>query len=278
LNAYLLEHQWWYWGHVVNLLYARDGWVPALDYTHFWSLAVEEQFYLLWPVLVFLLDRRRLIQLCFACIAVAIGVRIWLAVAHYTAAAYVLMPARMDALAIGAVIALMFRDSAGRELLRRYARPVGLAAGGLLAAIALVQDGLGHEELLTQIGGYTLFAIGFGSLLIMAAEQQSPRLRRALEGRWLQFFGRYSYGLYIIHQPLILLLKERVSWVRHVPMVWGTQLPGQLLFMLLGIGVTTALALISWHCWESPFLRLKRFFPRRAVSRTLGHGDGGLRR
>jgi peptidoglycan/LPS O-acetylase OafA/YrhL len=110
---------------------ARDGWsaasVRGLD--HFWSLALEEQFYLLWPVAVYALSRRRLIALCVCAGLAAPVLRMMLHAAGDDLAAYALMPARSDALAAGALVALLATDPAGMAALRRHARSLAVVAG-----------------------------------------------------------------------------------------------------------------------------------------------------
>src|SRR5579863_9160491 len=102
---------WWYWSYTSNVLIARHGWPEGLWETgHLWSLAVEEQFYLVWPAIIAWTPRRRLPVLCVAIIVGAIAVRI--ALIHQGAAlgAYVLTPARADTLAVGAALAIALRS------------------------------------------------------------------------------------------------------------------------------------------------------------------------
>jgi peptidoglycan/LPS O-acetylase OafA/YrhL len=109
------ETQLWLWTYLSNILFARVGWegVPGHT-THLWSLAIEEQFYMLWPLVVFFASRRRLVQICIGAIVFAELTRIGL---HYTApngiAGYALMPARIDALGVGALVAVLAREPAG---------------------------------------------------------------------------------------------------------------------------------------------------------------------
>jgi peptidoglycan/LPS O-acetylase OafA/YrhL len=103
--------QLWYWSYLVNFLLAAKGWAAGAPLgAHFWSLAVEEQFYLFWPLLVWLCSRRILAFVCVTCVIGALALRIWafdLGADHLVS--YTLMPMQMDNLAIGALGALAVR-------------------------------------------------------------------------------------------------------------------------------------------------------------------------
>lgn len=251
----------WYWTYLINFRIAAEGWPHFGALGHFWSLAVEEQFYLLWPLAVFLLRRRPLMALCAACMALAVATRLALHLAGHAPAAFVLAPARLDALAAGALLALAVRGPAGLPAVARWAKPAAIAgAAGLLALFAW-KGGLPAEDPAVSVAGQALLALGFAAVLALALEAE-PGSRG---GRWLAapvlvFFGRYSYGLYVLHHPLLFLKPEGWSY-DNLPLVLGSRLPGWLLFIAAGIGVSVVLALLSWHLWEKPFLDLKDRIP-----------------
>src|SRR5438445_1418758 len=110
----------WYWTYLSNVRIAHNGGdFGAIG--HFWSLAIEEQFYLIWPVVVLALRRRQLQACCLACVIGALFVRVGLNVAGNETAAFVLTPARIDALAVGAYLALSARGPAGLNPTSRWA-------------------------------------------------------------------------------------------------------------------------------------------------------------
>src|SRR5213594_314733 len=115
----------WYWTYLSNVRTAYNGWPGFGAIGHFWSLAVEEQFYLIWPVIVLALSRRHLQACCLACIIGALVVRVGLNAKGNETAAFVLTPARIDALAVGAYLAISARGAAGLNRMSRWALPSG---------------------------------------------------------------------------------------------------------------------------------------------------------
>jgi peptidoglycan/LPS O-acetylase OafA/YrhL len=264
-----IQAQSWYWAYLVNFRTAIDGWPALLGLAHFWSLAVEEQFYLLWPAVVFLCDRRTLPRLCLGLIVGALLLRTGLAVSGRPLAAYVLMPARMDALAFGAVLAAARCDPVLWAIARRWARPMGTAAAASLTALFLVEGVLDAEATAVQTIGFTLTAALSAALLVVAVEGDRRSLPvRMLASRPLRFLGRYSYGLYVFHHLLVFGLAGHLLLLERTPRLAGSQLPGQLLFLVVATSASIGVALLSWYCYEQPFLRLKRFFPYDSGSGT----------
>jgi peptidoglycan/LPS O-acetylase OafA/YrhL len=100
--------QVWYWTYVANFKLAAGGWAAGAPLgAHFWSLAVEEQFYLFWPLLVWLCSRRTLALVCAACALGALPLRMWaFDLGPDNIASYTLMPMQIDNLAIGALAPL----------------------------------------------------------------------------------------------------------------------------------------------------------------------------
>jgi peptidoglycan/LPS O-acetylase OafA/YrhL len=265
--ARLTGEQAWYWSYMVNVRTAFWGW-PPWHVGHFWSLAVEEQFYVVWPLLVFLCSRRVFFWVCVATIVASPLVRIGLWLGSHPAHVNVFTLATMDGLGFGALLALLARCPGGMERLRRWARWVGSAAGIALIAFLISTGGWDPANVFTRTGGRLLVAVSFASLVVMAASAPPGAvLHRFFASRTMVFFGVYSYGMYVIHQPLILLLRQGGLSLDLFVGFPGARLLGRLTIFTLAMGLTTLLAVASYHFYEQPFLRLKRYFPS-------GQGDG----
>jgi peptidoglycan/LPS O-acetylase OafA/YrhL len=126
-----------------------------------------------------------------------------------------------------------------------------------------------------NISGVSLLALLFGALLILVTTAEpGSRLHRFFGSAFLRVFGKYSYGLYLIHLPLRALIRDRIygpsdrdAWI-HYPRLFGSELPGQMLFYMVAGGASLAAAWVSFQLFESQFLKLKRFFPSGARSRS----------
>ncbi|MDZ4805015.1 MAG: acyltransferase [Candidatus Eisenbacteria bacterium] len=256
----------WYYLFASNILFSiREGFgLQGLDVT--WSLAIEEQFYLLWAVLVGLLRGRALlvasatVVLASPIIRAAIGFSngSWLD-------AYLLTPGRLDALALGGLLAGLYRapDLVPRHRLRKAAAwlAAGSASGLVLMQLGQWLNGFTAPGVilgLTFVGG-----LAAGGLAICIEAPASSRLARIVTSRPLRFFGRYSYGMYLLHMPIRNALRKFLDPVSRYLDLSGPALFGnQLLFLAIAIGAVSLAAWLLWHAWERPFLSLKRFVPR----------------
>ena len=265
------EERVWMWAYLGNVLMARVGWEGLPSHTtHLWSLAVEEQFYLIWPLVVWWAGRQRLLLICVGAIALASLSR---AALHLLGAdptaGYTLLPARVDTLAIGSLVALLARDRVSLAWLRKVARP---ALGGALAVIVLmmlVRSPMGTlppRNLLVQLVAYPAVAIIAASLLVIAMEaNRTSSAGRLLSNGLLPQLGRYSYALYLFHVPIRNVLMNSGIGAGDAGVVAGSRFPLQVAIIAGGIGVTFVIALLSWHLFEKHFLALKRFFPYEAA-------------
>jgi peptidoglycan/LPS O-acetylase OafA/YrhL len=262
----LRDGQLWYWTYLLNVDIALHGWPEHNAIAHFWSLAVEEQFYLVWPLVVWFFGRRALLRICAACVIGALAMRVLLAAEGLHLPAYVLMPARIDSLAIGGWLALTLgAERRPRWLALWDVRCVGI--GLLFIGAALLRKGrLAPSDLSVYTVGFTVTAVMFAGALHLAL-RRSPRW---LANRSLCLLGRYSYALYVIHHPLIMLLNKTPLSVRELPRWFGSQIPAQLALTVAAGALSLGFAALSWHLWEQPFLRLKRLFPYRSVREAGG--------
>jgi peptidoglycan/LPS O-acetylase OafA/YrhL len=251
------KDQVWFWGYLQNYHYLTNAWRDVAG--PFWTLAIEEQFYLVWPVLVLLLSRTHLLRLCFA---VIVGALLYRAARVYwqidIGGIHHSTPCRIDTLAMGSAIALLARESGGLAILRRAA-PYLLAGGAIGLAAVLLQTGrayVGHPAM--QTVGYSAFPLAYAGLLIFSITTDG-RFANALRSPVLRAFGRYSYSLYVINVPLMIFFLHfgisATSFAGIQPPVVGAVIYA--MFMLLACFVA---GWLSWQLYETPFLRLKRFF------------------
>lgn len=261
---------WWYATYLTGVRSVFDSSLrpESLFVGHLWSLSVEEQFYLLWPFVVLLLERRALIAVCLAAIVAAFGVRAGLVLAGTPLSIpYSLMPARMDLLGVGALIALAAREPADLRLLSRWLRPV--AAGSLIVLLALAVP---RGDLSPPFDGWVV-TLGFSGVallfgaLVLAALEAAPgaALQRVFSNQAIMWLGRYSYAIYLFHLPIATILVQRSDIVDRMPEVFGSTLPGIAVFSALAGAIAIAAAWLSWQVWEQQFLRLKSRFPYNAV-------------
>jgi peptidoglycan/LPS O-acetylase OafA/YrhL len=116
----------------------------------------------------------------------------------------------------------------------------------------------------TQTIGYTALALLGAAALVSAVGAPANSLRAWIWNQpVLRFFGRYSYGLYVWHPITIALFRDRVLQPERLPLVFGSHVPGYLIFTALAMVASVGVALISWHAIEQPFLSMKRLVPYR---------------
>ncbi len=261
------SEQVWYWLYLCNWRIAVDEYAVE-PLSHFWSLAIEEQFYLVWPLVVWVVAESRLIWICSAIIAGALALRCLPLSqslhATYSGFLYALTPYRMDALAMGAAIAVIMRNPRLRSRAERWLLPALL--GALIGLGTVIFEARSVRPFSFAMGtfGYTFTGLVFAcgvlyALLRQGSDAPLPRLFRTL---FLRSLGKYSYAMYVIHWPISLYLTE---WFQS--RVHGADgLAAASLCILAGLMISYGLALLSWHLFESRFLNLRTRFPYRPTS------------
>ena len=246
------QHLQWY--YVAGYLLFAGNWVHAVfgrpESIAFplWTVSIEEQFYLIWPLLVKRLERRGLIAAGVVIFFLATVCRIGFVLAGVSGGyIYYGSTARCDSIALGILIAL-FADRLPE--LTRTARFL-LVSGGLvgwIAASAWLTDQPGAISM-REVPGRLIIALAAGSMLYGCLYSRSE----FLTGAWVVQLGKVSYGLYLLHLTGLLLAKS----VLHP--ISGTAL---LATKAVGFVLTLLLAFASYRWVESPFLRMKDRFAR----------------
>ena len=241
--ALLYVSNWWLVLHHVSY-FARFG--PPSPLGHLWSLAVEEQFYLVWPWLLLLglkvLRRRRWLVL--ATLALAAASSIEMALLYHPgfdpSRVYDGTDTRAAGLLLGAALAMVWPSRHLREDVSRAARWVvdGFGVVGLLAVVALMVATTQYSPFLYR-GGMALLAVAT-ALVVAAVVHPAGRLGRALGWRPLSWLGERSYGIYLWHYPVIVLTSPAVDR--------GFDLPRA----SVQVGASILLAALSWRFVEEP--------------------------
>lgn len=254
----------WHWLYGTNLLIAlRGSWDTGLvlfPFTHFWSLAVEEHFYLAWPILVAVTPARHLAAVCVAAIAGAALLRAGFYLAtHDWIAAYVWTPFRSDALALGSLAAVLLARTPDRAVLRRRAGFALALTGGLLVP-AIAFTAWTRDGVFVPTAGYTLLAAFFAALVLTAALVPATHpLSRLCSAGVLRFFGRYSYGIYVFHVfavAWIAAVRPRFDFALGLDSLAAELLLSRAAILALTLGA----AWLSWHAFEKHFVALKTRF------------------
>lgn len=231
--------------YTTNIVEVAGVTVPDV-YNHTWSLGVEEQFYIVWPLVVILAMRGR------STVALTVGLVLGAAVVGRAAltgsvsegSIYILPIGHLDDLMVGCALAAALRTTVRADLLRACRhRVVPLTAAAIVAAVALKASIYDLRWL--QDGGETVVAVAVAGLIVHTVAAPHGISTRFLASRPLAWLGRRSYGIYLYHQILLIALAAHLGIGPRT---------------VVGLPLTIALAAGSYRWVETPFLRKKLAF------------------
>lgn len=255
----------WLWTYLTNVYVGQTGAFSIPYVSHFWSLAIEEHFYLFWPFLIGFLSREKAMRACVALAIFALALRIGMVAAGATALApQVLTPCRLDTLCLGALFALAIRGPAGASAWtaasRRYL-PVAALAVIALSALHVLTPAL--DVVVLELRG-TVLALFFAVLILNAQSDAgfSP-IKRLFRLRFLGTLGKYSYGLYVFHGLVAYAFEQRGMFER-LDALSGSHTFATFAYVALGVGLSFLISIASYELFEVRFLALKKLFDYRA--------------
>ena len=251
--------QGWIWPYLTNYYLAPQTSFSIPYLSHFWSLAVEEHFYLLWPIVILVLSRRAALWGCALFAITALALRIGFeSMAPDALYADVLTPCRLDALCIGAWFAIAGRGSAPLDP-ARLGRWAAAASGGVLAVS--VWHVLNPQlDAITLEVRETFLAILFGASIYAAAYHPGlARTRAMLRAPWLRTLGKYSYGLYVFH-GLVAYFLARHSLVPLLQAVVRNHTLAAAMQVAISVTASVLISVASYEFFERRFLELKDRF------------------
>lgn len=256
--------------YVYNFMLAFSDRDPSFMLEHLWSLSVEEQFYVIWPILILLTPERFQKRLFLALILLGPIFRGGFHFLYASSGSSIFSPGslhmlpftHMDSFAIGAYVNVFGLSHARKQfyVLLVLVPLVGFASQYLSTGQFGAFSTFGYPPLMANgyqsIWGYSLLNYFF--VVTIQAAAQEGLFNRFLDWAPMRYLGRISYGLYVYHQPITWFAFE----VRELGLDAGTT---QLIAAIIAFFGTLLTASASYHFMEKPLLNLKgRFFPLRS--------------
>lgn len=273
LNAELgerfLNQIWVALFYVYDFFHATEFFERSRFFTHLWSLSVEEQFYLIWPLMIFLTPRERFKQLCLTAIGLGFLARLGLTFIYHAQllpflstdpqqSVNVLPFSHIDAFALGAYIS---RFEIPRPRLQLLASFILVSAIGLwtdFLSKGTMTASLGYDLPMTgyykEVWGYSLLNYLFALLIYCVV--RTGLFTTLLEFPVLRYLGKISYGLYVYHYGIIALC---LALVRKYDLEYNLRSPQM---FVMAFGSTLLVASLSYHLLEKPLIDLKEKFFR----------------
>lgn len=237
------SEQIYYWLYLQNFA-TTFGW-PSIGPGHFWSLAVEEHFYLFWPFMVYFLTTQRLEKAIYIIVLFAMGLRYYMTTQELETFYFTFT--RFDSLAIGSLMAIYEK----KGFLERWTPKhflIGLVSV-FVPTILLWIATSGKQLDAVQVFKFTLLSLVYLlSMGLLVVSTKGNWLYRLFTMRPLLYAGKISYGLYVFHRMAFDIYFANIGTLG----VW--------IDFVLCIALSFVIAALSFHFFEARFLRLKRFF------------------
>jgi peptidoglycan/LPS O-acetylase OafA/YrhL len=248
---------WSYFAFLQNFPTAKTGLFGSAWLAVTWSLAVEEQFYLCMPLLVWLTPVRKLPYVLAILIILVPVFRLCLYLYYPQFFVYVLLPGRADSLLIGALCACWIRQEHSRSRLEKH-------RNGLFLAFAVLLVGMGWLTIKAETPGfwcmarsfdmiswgYSWIALFYACLLLIVITGTKGVIAGLMRFSPLRYLGIISYCVYLVHMAVLVLVH---GWMLGEPAVITNLMSGAVTFT--AFGTTLLLAALSWHSFEKPIIK-----------------------
>jgi len=239
----------WHAFYVSNVLFL---WQPmvAPPIAHFWTLSVEEQFYVIWPLLILIVPYKWLLRVILATIATGVCWKVSIVeTLGYHLAGGLPVVSCFDSLAVGALLAYLERDEMFRPKKKEILCALLAAGIGIMLTQVIILMSVGGK-MFAQVTGYLGPSLIFAWFVGNAAAGFEGWFGAIFSWRPLRYLGRISYGIYLYHYFMPRVFESLIEAL-------GLRRPGELVALVLTCALTILTAAVSWHLIENPILRLK---------------------
>ena len=237
---------------------------------HYWTLAVEEQFYLLWPLLLFFArTRRKALLLCLGTIVFSLGFGYWNLSRAVPSLLWHSLPAHAGELGLGGALALAYRSNHWTRV-KRCMQGLGFAGAVTFCAGMGLLSTWNDTTLFDNTWGVLAATVALAGLLSSALD--AGKFERAFSVQWLRLLGGISFGAYLFHLLPVYAYNDLTRWMTGSS---DGQFRFELARLLVVAAITVPVAWMSFRYYERPFLRLKqRFAVRRPALARVASRSG----
>lgn len=258
--SYYNDNKTWFWSYFQNWLMVFKGAPPVPFLAHFWSLAVEEQFYIFWPLIIFFvrpISRLRKLIIGLILFSVVLRILTWALYPNDVEVFYCNTLTRMDSLLMGSLLAVHLKE--GRSIPSSLIK-LSTAAFILLISCSLIIFGnVRQDNLIFPTIGYSVSALFFTCMLYLILKNEKNLTGWIKHLHPLSFIGKISYGIYVYHIPIYLVLSATISEL--LASHNTSFISSAAIISMLSLVLTIAASTISFYYIEKPILNLKKHFP-----------------
>ncbi|HWK04091.1 MAG TPA: acyltransferase [Puia sp.] len=254
--SYYRQHQAWFWFYVENWLYALHGWPEVKALRHFWSLAIEEQFYIIWPFVVYLFSPKKLIWFCIFLFFFSIGFRnIGMHIGFVMPFPYVATFGRMEGIVLGSIIAVLVRTN--KSILEKYTYPVTILSALLSLATFAVARTMHMEYALHYFFNYTFVDIFFAGMIVLTLCSAELRgFKKMLNWPFFKQMGIMSYCIYIFHYPIQIIIN--LNFFEYFRQQTNNDLAAKMICIFVAFLITIPVVYIIHRKVEVPLWKIKK--------------------
>lgn len=255
--SYYKSHQVWFWTYLENWLYSVDGWPQVKALHHFWSLAIEEQFYIIWPLVVWLFSPKGLVRFCIFLFLFSIAFRnAGMHLGFVMPFPYVATFGRMEGIVLGAIIAVLARTQ--KQILEKYTYPLTILSGILGLLCFCVAGGMSFDLPVHYTVNYTLVDIFFAGMIVMTlCSQELIRFKKILNMQLFKMLGVMSYCIYIFHYPIKVIIQDRFQ--PYFEGQTGSENMAKLICVAIAFVITVPVVYVLHKKVEVPMWKLKKY-------------------
>jgi peptidoglycan/LPS O-acetylase OafA/YrhL len=255
--SYYRSHQIWFWTYMENWLFSVQGWPEVKALRHFWSLAIEEQFYIIWPLVVWMFSPKGLIRCCIFLFFFSIVFRnTGMYFGFVMPFPYVATFGRMEGIVLGAIIAVLCRTN--KSILEKYTYFITVVAAFLSILVFLYTRTMRMEYQGQYIFNYTLVDIFFAGMIVMTmCNNELTALKRLLNQPVFKQLGIMSYCIYIFHHPIQVIVSEQ--YYTYFLAYSGSDNIAKLICVGLAFLITVPVVYFLHKKVEVPMWKLKKY-------------------